>query len=102
MLVTFDQASGTGVVYNPMVDGARLNFRRAEESGKFLVIEDLETGTLWDPLTGRAREGPLAGTTLEQVASHYEFWFAWKDYRPETELFEGTAPDVGGGSTGSP
>ena len=102
LLVTFDQASGTGVVYNPMVDGARLNFRRAEESGKFLVIEDLETGTLWDPLTGMAREGPLAGTTLEQVASHYEFWFAWKDYRPETELFEGTAPDVGGGSTGSP
>ena len=66
------------------------------------LLEDLETGTLWDPLTGTSREGPLAGTTLERVSSHYEFWFAWKDYRPETELFEGTETDAADGSTGSP
>ena len=22
------------------------------------------------------------------MASHYEFWFAWKDFRPDTELYQ--------------
>ena len=90
LLVTFDDDSATGVVFSPEVDGRHLNFRELRASGGFLM-EDLETGTVWDPLTGVAREGPLAGARLEQVASHYEFWFAWKDYRPETELYQGAA-----------
>jgi hypothetical protein len=87
LLVTFDDDSNTGVVFNPTVDGTRLNFQELRASGGFLM-EDLETGTVWDPLTGVAKEGSLAGAKLEQVASHYEFWFAWKDYRPETELYQ--------------
>ena len=88
LLVTFDDSSATGVVFSPMVDGRFLKFRRIQAPDEFLM-EDLETSTVWDALTGMAREGPLAGTTLKQVASHYEFWFAWKDYRPETELYQG-------------
>ncbi len=92
LLVTFDDDSDTGVVFSPTVDGKRLNFRELRGSGEFLM-EDLETGTVWAPLTGVAREGPLAGAMLEQVASHYEFWFAWKDYRPETELYKSAATE---------
>ncbi len=94
LLVTFDDDSATGVVFNPTLDGKRLSFRELRASGEFLM-EDLETGTVWASLTGVAREGPLAGARLEQVASHYEFWFAWKDYRPETELYQ----SAGTGST---
>ena len=50
-------------------------------------MKDIETGV--------AGEGRLAGTTLEQVASHYEFWFAWKDYRPQTELYKGEGSQDG-------
>ena len=89
LLVTFEDDSATGVVFSPTVDGRRLTFQRLHASDEFL-LEDLETGSVWDPLTGEAREGPLAGTILKQVASHYEFWFAWTDYRPETELYTGT------------
>ena len=70
-----------------MLSGKTLNFREFRESGEFLV-KDVETGTAWDPITGVALEGPLKGRVLERVESHYEFWFAWKDFRPETELFQ--------------
>ena len=86
-LTTPDPASATGVVFSPVVDGQRLTFREVPGSGAF-SIEDLETRTVWDPFTGVGLQGPLAGTTLERLASHYEFWFAWKDYRPQTELYE--------------
>ena len=89
LLVTFDSDSATGVVFDPVVGGRRLNFEEVRISEEFLM-KDLETGTTWDPLTGVARDGPLEGTALEMVASHYEFWFAWKDYRPQTELYQGT------------
>ena len=91
LLVTFDIASRTSVVFNPTVGGSRLKFQEVQASGEFL-IEDFKTGSVWNPVTGIAREGPLAGTKLEQVASHYEFWFAWKDYRPQTELYHGQGP----------
>ena len=94
LLVTFDDDSATGVVFSPTVGGNRLSFRELRALGGFLM-EDLETGTVWDSLTGVAREGPLAGAKLEQVASHYEFCFAWKDYHPETELYQ----SAGTGST---
>ena len=94
LLVTFDSVSSTAVVFNPTVGGKRLNFRELPISGK-LLMKDLETGTVWEPLTGVALEGPLTGTALEQMASHYEFWFAWKDYRPETELYQGSGQSEG-------
>jgi hypothetical protein len=93
LLVTFDSPSATGVVFSPVMEGRHLTFQEIKTSDEFL-IEDLETGTVWDPLTGAAREEPLAGTALERVASHYEFWFAWKDYRPDTELYQSEAADA--------
>ena len=86
LLVTFDSDSATVVVFDPVVDGRRLEFRTATTSGEFLIT-DLETGSLWDPVTGVALRGELEGKLLSLVASHYEFWFAWKDYRPDTELY---------------
>ena len=88
LLVTFDSSANTAVVFSPVVDGSRLTFVEAQGAKEFL-IEDQETGTLWDSLTGEALEGPLAGPMLEQVGARYEFCFAWKDYRPNTELYDG-------------
>ena len=87
LLVAFHRQSATGAVFSPVVDGQRLTFQEVAEPGEFL-IRDAETGTLWDGLSGVARKGPLAGAALERVASHYEFWFAWKDYRPDAELYQ--------------
>ena len=90
LLITYDPASETGVVFDPTVDGELLIFRELRVGGEFLM-EDLVTGTVWDPFTGAALEGPLKGATLEQIPSHYEFWFSWSDYRPSTLVYEGPA-----------
>jgi hypothetical protein len=49
-------------------------------------VRDEETGTIWDPLTGRALEGPLAGEQLEPVVSTQALWYAWRSQRPDTTL----------------
>ena len=85
LLVTFDSNSATGMVFEPVVDGRRLDFRVAPAEG--FLMTDVETGTIWDPMTGVALSGALEGQSLRLMASHYEFWFAWNDYRPDTELY---------------
>ena len=101
VLIAFDPESATGVVFSRYVSGAELNFIALEKSSDFRVL-DMETGTLWNPLTGVALEGPLTGAVLEPVDSHYEFWFAWKDYRPETGLHMGSADGGPGVSDSGP
>jgi hypothetical protein len=50
-------------------------------------IRDEETGTTWDPLRGRALEGPLAGEQLEPVVSTSALWYAWRSQRPDTTVW---------------
>ena len=101
LLIAFDPESATGVVFSRHVSGTELNFIALENSGDFRVW-DIETGTVWNPLTGVALEGPLTGAVLERIDSHYEFWFAWKDYRPETELYMGSTDGGPGVSDSGP
>ena len=67
-----------------------MSFRLAEDAtGAGAMLVDAETGSRWQAFTGRAVDGPLAGRTLERAASHLSFWFAWKDWYPETDLYAG-------------
>lgn len=50
-------------------------------------LRDEETGSLWDPLSGMAVSGPLEGSELQPLVSTYSLWFAWKKYRPATEVY---------------
>jgi hypothetical protein len=40
------------------------------------LLRDRETGSSWDPLTGRARTGPLAGRSLEPLVVTTALWYA--------------------------
>jgi hypothetical protein len=55
-------------------------------------LADAETGSTWDPLTGRAVAGPLAGKALVLVPSSSALWYAWKAQFPETRVFGPAAP----------
>jgi hypothetical protein len=77
----------TAVVWDRSVDGRALTFTA---SGDFL--EDRETGSRWDPFTGRALLGPLGGRALTRVPSSSALWYAWKAQYPETTVFGGGAP----------
>lgn len=75
---------GTGIAYDPVVDGRRLTFEAAGDT----EFVDNETGTTWTIL-GRAIEGELAGTELELVQHRNEFWFAWSAFFPDADVWAG-------------
>lgn len=57
-------------------------------------LRDEETGTLWDPMTGDALVGPLAGARLERVIFTQALWYAWRSVRPDTTVWEEDAAEV--------
>ncbi len=83
VLVVFNAETGTGIVFDRQVNNQTLTFSLAEG----LNLSDVETGTLWDGLTGQALEGPLAGESLTRLKSTASFWFGWKDWYPETRIY---------------
>ena len=88
VLVTFDSLNETGAAFVRSVEGNPLHFKTATKNADgVLLLRDQETGSTWQALTGRAIDGPLAGTALERLPSFYAFWFAWSDFHPETELY---------------
>jgi len=52
-------------------------------------LRDAETGSRWDPMTGRAVSGPLAGRSLERLVVTTALWYAWRSQRPASSLWEG-------------
>ncbi|MEE8159066.1 MAG: DUF3179 domain-containing (seleno)protein, partial [Dehalococcoidia bacterium] len=88
ILVTFDLESAAGVVFKRTVDGQTLTFDLKEDApdGPLLMV-DQETGSVWQALTGEAIEGPLEGKALEQIPTTHAFWFGWKDFYPDTEVY---------------
>ncbi len=91
VLVVYDPASRTGMVYSRQVGDLTLTFQAVEDSAPQqatgAMLHDRETGTLWWAFTGEALSGPLAGKQLGRLPSNYAFWFAWHDYHPETLLY---------------
>lgn len=75
---------GSTAVYSRIAAGRTLSFDPAEEDGEF---RDRETGSLWN-FSGVAVDGPLAGTSLDEVPHGNHFWFAWAVFRPETRVWE--------------
>ena len=74
-------ADGTLVAYDRRIDGGTLRFEA--DDGALAG-----GGSRWDPLTGRAIEGPHAGRTLRDVAPVGGlYWAAWLKFRPDTEVF---------------
>jgi hypothetical protein len=86
VLVVFNEATATGVVFDRELEGQELTFGLSDP--ETLTLADKETGSTWDGLTGRAIAGPLAGTQLPRVKSTASFWFGWKDWYPETRVYD--------------
>ncbi len=83
ILVVFNVKTGTGIVFNRNLDRQILTFEVVES----LTLKDQETGSIWDGLNGVAIDGPLKGHELERTKSTSSFWFGWKDFYPDTELY---------------
>jgi hypothetical protein len=51
------------------------------------MLRDRETGTVWDPMSGRAVTGPLSGEELEAIPLTSALWYAWRSQRPDTSVW---------------
>ncbi len=65
------------------MDGRTLEFFALPDSSE---IVDAETGSVWD-FSGKAVKGELAGKQLEKIQVLKDYWFDWKNYNPETQLY---------------
>ncbi len=90
VMVFFDSATDTALVYNRAVEGRPLTFRiDGEPEGIRTILVDNETESRWQAFTGRAISGELKGKMLQRAPSHLSFWFAWTDWNPTTDLYQG-------------
>lgn len=64
------------------VDGRTLNFRLAGINNQNFIMQDRETGSWWQQVSGEAIQGPLQGSRLTRVF-HDELTFStWRDESP--------------------
>jgi len=80
VLATADQAAAA---FRRDLAGQTLTFA----TGPNGTVIDRETGTSWDPVTGRAASGVLVGQTLTPLPATDSFWFGWFDFFPGTALY---------------
>ncbi len=70
LAVTYCALCNVGVVYDRSVNGQVVHLRVSGVlSGLDSLLEDVETGTLWSQVTGKAVRGPLVGLSLGVVES---------------------------------
>jgi hypothetical protein len=77
----------SGIVFDPVVGGRRLQFGFHSIYQGTAVLYDRQTDSLWLHLTGEAIRGPLAGTWLKPIPTGRHTTFAaWRTAHPDTEV----------------
>ncbi len=87
-------SSGDGRAYDRRLESRTLEFVAAQGNR----LKDCATGSLWNPESGEAVSGPLAGKRLGRLPSRRVFWFVWARFHPEGEILQpspapGKCPD---------
>lgn len=88
LVVAFSAGSATGVAFSRRVPSRTLTFTNLRREKGELVMDDNETSSTWRALSGEAIRGKLARTRLHQLPSTVGFWFAWKGFYPETQVWK--------------
>lgn len=71
-------------VFERELDGKTIEFFVKPDSNQ---IVDAQTGSVWD-FSGKAVSGELAAKQLIKINSIKDYWFDWKTYNPETQLYD--------------
>ncbi|PWB46072.1 MAG: hypothetical protein C3F12_08390 [Candidatus Methylomirabilota bacterium] len=87
ILVAFSAKEATAVAFSRRVGERVLEFANLREADGDLVMEDRQTGSTWQVLTGTAIKGQLTGSRLRQLPATRAFWFAWKGFYSQTRLW---------------
>lgn len=68
-MMTFCNACNTGMVFDPVVDGQTLHFRRRGSYDGLLLIWDEETNSYWQHITGECLYGSSRGKQLRTITT---------------------------------
>ncbi len=78
----------TGLVWKSIVDNQLLTFRLIGVNNQNFIMEDEQTGTWWQQVTGKAIQGPLAGKRLEPMFFEQVTWELWSRENPDGTVLE--------------
>lgn len=84
VLIVHQPGSDTTTGFIARAKGRVLSFAAVDAAASELV--DRQTRSRWTPY-GLATQGPLKGTQLQGLILVPQFWFAWSQFHPSTELF---------------
>lgn len=84
VVVTYCPLCGTGMAFDPVVDGRRLEFG---VSGLLynsdVLMFDRQTESLWSQIRRQAVTGPMRGERLEMIHLTHTTWDRWKREHPD-------------------
>jgi hypothetical protein len=84
VLVIHQPSSDTTTAFEARAKGRALHFQAADADAGSLA--DRETHSSWNAY-GLCLQGPLKGAQLKALVLIPEFWFAWSEFHPQTEVF---------------
>jgi len=73
-------------VWRAEVNGQRLTFRLIGVNNQNFIMEDEQTGTWWQQVTGEAIQGPLKGERLEPMPFDIVSFEIWSAENPEGRI----------------
>ena len=84
VLVVHQPSSDTTTAFDARAKHKILHFQAVDADASSLV--DLETHSSWNAY-GLCLEGKLKGTQLKTLILEPEFWFAWSEFHPMTNVY---------------
>jgi Protein of unknown function (DUF3179) len=89
---TYCSLCHTGLVWKRVVDGVTLHFKLAGINNGNALMQDQETGTIWQQSTGEAIFGAMKGRQLELVHSDELSFPLWSKEEPKGQVLKPDAP----------
>ena len=89
ILVTFCPLCGTGIAFDPVIDGTRIEFGVSgmlHNNDLLMYDRGTDTPSLWQQALGEAVVGPKTGTLLDLLPVVQTTWGDWKNAHPDTTV----------------
>jgi hypothetical protein len=93
VVITLCTVANAALAYRASAGEQSLRFAPARLARNNLVMRDLQTGSCWQQFTGRATEGPLAGTELTPLPMLRMSLQNWRERHPAGLILEPAGSD---------
>ncbi len=89
ILVVFDPESTRALLFDRRVAGKVLSFKDKLDDGALI---DLDTGSRWNPWSGKAIEGKMKGQQMRMLPAIVSYRRAWERFHPKS-LYHEVSPE---------